>query len=280
MPIITAGEARTIERHAELLLALSDSQLRRQVSDPGSDLIQSLELGRDGPYQQFWIPFDAVNEAADVVIVGLTPGLQQAEEALVSMRNSLLMGCTPEIVAQRAKTTAAFKGNMRSLGARLMDHFGINELLGLGSTEELFGSAAHRVHCTSLLRHPVLKDGKNYSGDARMLQRPFLRDIAFSTLPNEIARIGDPWIISFGTAAADGLQALADMGRIDFSRLLTGILHPSGTQWNRYKVQFGTTPADEAANVPGGLDVIERSERLREKVRKAISSVHAARSNR
>lgn len=59
MPIITAGEARTIERHAELLLALSDSQLRRKVSDPGSDLVKSLELGRDGPYQQFWRLFVA-----------------------------------------------------------------------------------------------------------------------------------------------------------------------------------------------------------------------------
>jgi hypothetical protein len=261
-----------IARHTELVLSMSESELRRKANIPDSDLIKALELSGEGAYRQFWIPFDDVNESAEIVIVGLTPGFQQAEASLASMRRSALMKLSPEEIATRAKAEAAFKGNMRSLGARLMDHFDLHRLFGLRSTAELFGEAAQRVHCTSVLRYPVVKDGKNYSGDARMMSRPYLHGIALSTLPAEIERIGNPWIVTFGSSAAAAVVEMVAMGKISEAKLLTGILHPSGTQWNRYNVQLGITPPKEAASVPGGPEVIERSARLREKVAAAMTA--------
>lgn len=104
------------------------------------------------------------------------------------------------------------------------------------------------------------------------MSRKYLRDIALSTLLGEIERIGNPWIVTFGSSAAEALTQMVVMGRVSDEKLLTGILHPSGTQWNRYNVRLGITSPQEAALVPGGIDVIERSARLRDKVAAALGS--------
>lgn len=204
--------------------------------------------------------------------VGITPGVQQAAEALVVLRRALLAGKSPEEAAERAKQAASFKGTMRTLGARLMDHFGIHQLLGLSSTIDLFGSASARAHYTSTMRHPVLKGYANYSGDIRMMQRKFLRDAVVESLPSEIEQLQNPWIIPFGSAAASALEYLVEQGRLSDDRILSGILHPSGTQWNRYNVQLNLVTNQEAMMVPGGSDVIARSAKLRQKVATAIAN--------
>jgi hypothetical protein len=204
------------------------------------------------------------------VLLGITPGAQQASEALTILRRALLAGKTPEEAAERAKQAASFKGMMRTLGARLMDHFGIHHLLGLPSTLDLFGSASHRAHYTSAMRYPVLKDYSNYSGDPRMMSRAFTRDAVITTLPGELAALRDPWIIPFGAAASSALAALVERGLLSETRVLDGILHPSGTQWNRYNVQLDLVDRNAALKVAGGPEVLERSERLRQKVAQAL----------
>ncbi len=76
---------------------------------------------------------------------------------------------------------------MRTLGARLMDHFRLNEVFGMRSTLELFEGASHRAHYTSALRYPVLKAGKNYSGHDGLLRIPFLRGMVDDHLAGDVA---------------------------------------------------------------------------------------------
>ena len=55
------------------------------------------------------------------------------------------------------------------------------------------------------------------------------------------------------------------------ARVLGGILHPGGQQWNRYNVQLGLVDEAAAEKVPGGSEVLRRSALLRAKVRGALA---------
>lgn len=269
---ITPTERSRIERFAGPILSASEDQIRRELAREGHSILrdETLGLGTDGPYSQFFAPFDWVNEDADVVIVGITPGVQQATEALLTLRSELRKYDDIGLAADRAKQSASFKGQMRTNGARLMDHFDIHQLLGLDSTADLFGKAAHRAHYTSVLRYPVLKDHGNYSGDARLMQRAWMRSKALETIPAEISRLNDPWIIPFGPVAADAVQEMARLGRISDDKVLAGILHPGGQQVNRYKVQWGEVTGEAALATNGGAIVLQRSAELRARVQDAL----------
>ncbi|RUW89919.1 hypothetical protein [Mesorhizobium sp. M7A.F.Ca.US.010.02.1.1] len=271
---LTSASKSLAERHAADLLAIGESSLRAEIGKAlRSDFRDgTLGISAEGKFSSFYAPFDWVNTRADVVIVGITPGTSQATEALVQMRRSLMAGRTIEQAAEAAKQSASFKGTMRTLGARLMDHFDIHRLLGLETTEELFAGAAHRAHYTSVLRYPVLKEFANYSGDAKLMQRPMLEAMAESGLPDELGMLDDPWIVPFGPVAHSVLEHLSGRGLIASDRILGGLLHPSGTQWNRYNAQLDIDSPKKAMTVPGGPAVMERSAALRETVARHMAA--------
>lgn len=130
-----------------------------------------------------------------------------------------------------------------------MDHFALHRLFGLASTLELFGSAARRAHYTSALRYPVLKKSGNYTGDSRMAIRPFMRRMIEESLADQLAMLPKAQLVPFGPNAQRALDHLVAAGRIDEARILGGLLHPGGQQWNRYNVQLdlvsssGTKPS-------------------------------------
>lgn len=262
MSLTPAARAR-IEALAPDLIRLPESEIDRALrGDAASPLYSILNLGREKSFTAAYAPFDWVNERADIVLVGVTPGLRQATDALVSLRRKLRDGATIEQAAEEAKAHASFAG-MRTLAARLMDSLGLAEAFGLASCEALFGSAAGRVHSTSVLRYPVLNRGKNFSGDKRIMDRPMLRAMVEEHLVPELAALPRAWIVPFGVNALLVLEALVVAGELDGDRVLGGVLHPSGHQWNRYKVQLGTTAGAAALKVPGGRDVLKRSAALR-----------------
>lgn len=86
------------------------------------------------------------------------------------------------------------------------------------------------------------------------------------TLADELAVLPKAWLVPFGPNALRALEHLAAAGRVDETRILGGILHPSGQQWNRYNVQLGLVSGDAAHAVPGGADVLRRSAALHAKV--------------
>lgn len=271
-----AASSRTrLEHFAPAILEASESEIEAAIYSGSQSRLRDevLSLGREGDYSAFYAPFDWVAEGANVVLVGVTPGQQQAVSALKVLRRALLAGKSIDEAARLAKESASFKGNMRSLGAQLMDHFELHKLFGLSSTAELFGTARARTHYTSSLRYPVLKKFKNYSGDRDLLKRSLLRRMVDEHLAEELASLPDAWIVPFGSTALLVVETLAKQGVVEEARILGGILHPGGQQWNRYNVQFGRVNEAAAAKVPGGLEVIRRSNKLKIKVREALERV-------
>jgi len=252
----------------QLIAHATEGEIRRGVTSDDPSVLRDDALGlvREGDYSAFFAPFDWINYEADIVIIGVTPGKQQALEALLSFRAALAAGGSLDEAAERAKSTASFKGGMRTLGARLMDHFDLHLLFGLPSTLDLFGSSAQRAHYTSVLRYPVLKKSGNYAGDIRITARPFMRRMIEETLADELAMLPKAWLVPLGPNALRALEHLAAAGRIDEARILGGIVHPGGQQWNRYNVQLDLVSGDAALTVPSGANVLRRSAALRAKV--------------
>lgn len=233
-----------------------------------------LSLGTEGEFSTFFAPFDHINDEADIVIVGITPGTAQADEALLSFRSSLLAGGTIEDAAKRAKQAASFKGGMRTLGARLMDHFRLNEVFEMETTLHLFGKQSKRAHYTSVLRYPFLKKFDNFSGDSKMLSRPIMRKMINDVFAPEMALFPNAWIVPFGPSAELVVTHLADAGIINPDNILGGILHPGGTQWNRYNVQLEIWSREKSMGKPGGKTILERSDALHEKVKEILERKH------
>lgn len=275
---LTSNARAAMERYRHSIQALSPDDIelaiyQEEFSPFRDDL---LSLGVDGDYSAFYAPFDWVNDDADVVIVGVTPGKQQATEALQAMRTALVEGASIDEAARAAKQAASFKGTMRTLGARLMDHFRFNEIFELHSTIDLFGKASGRAHYTSIIRYPALKKFKNYSGDRRILNRRLLRTIIDEHLPEELRRFRNAWIVPFGPIAHHVLLEMVTRGVINSKQVLGGILHPSGTQWNRYNVQLELIPEQEAIAVSGGEAVRRVSKDLHAKVTSILAKSEVA----
>jgi hypothetical protein len=150
----------------------------------------------------------------------------------------------------------------------------LHRLFGLTSTLDLFGKAAHRAHYTSVLRYPVQKFS-NYAGDGRIASRPFMRRMIEESLAEELAMLPTAWIVPFGPNALRALDHLVAIGRVSGARILGGILHPGGQQWNRYNVQLDLVSGDAAHAVPGGAEVLRRSAALHAKVSNLLLTMPA-----
>ena len=170
------------------------------------------------------------------------------------------------------KAAASFDGQMRDIAAKLMDHFRIHDLLGLSNSSQLFGAASGRAHYTSAYRYPVLanKNGvwANYSGgeDVRSQSNPLLSGFVNDYLIPELQCFPDAWIIPFGPTPAAILSELGRSGIVDASKILAGLNHPTGQQWNRHRCQLDMVDHDRCATNVGCSKIQQRSLALRSRV--------------
>jgi len=84
-------------------------------------LIPPLLLHREGNLEMYYAPFGAVNPAASVALLGITPGWTQMEIAYRAARRDLDLGFTFEEICARAKRSASFAGTMRTNLVRMLD---------------------------------------------------------------------------------------------------------------------------------------------------------------
>lgn len=194
--------------------------------------------------EMIYAPFDHVNSAARVVIIGLTPGLQQARNALSAARSALLNGASIEAAAAEAKLYASFSGPMRSNLVRLLDHIGIARKLDLKSTAELWGRRSELVHFTSVLRYPVFVDGQNWSGQPDMLRVTEMRGWLERYTGQELQLMSNALFVPLGPKVAAALHHLSSAGVIDADRVLSGLPHPSGANAERISCFLGDKPAE------------------------------------
>lgn len=201
--------------------------------------LPSLTLHAKDKLRVAWAPFDHVPATARLVVVGITPGRQQAENALRAFHEVLAEGATPAEASRRAKFTGAFSGPIRTNLIDELDHIGAQRVLGVASCALLFDPARELVHLTSALRHPVFVEGANYNGSPDMLRTPFLLKMVETLLAAEARALPKALWLPLGPKPTAALRRLVSLGVLDADRVLEGLPHPSGANSERIHYFLG-----------------------------------------
>ncbi len=184
--------------------------------------------------------FEYINRNARIVICGITPGMQQATNALLEARKALLNGASDEEAVKAAKEVASFSGPMRRNLVAMLDFVGINGLLGIESCASLFDQHKELVHYTSTLRYPVFVNGDNYSGTPNMLKTPCLLQQVETFLAEEVQALSSDCIyIPLGPKVVEALLHLQGKGLLKPEQIIAGLPHPSGANAERISYFMG-----------------------------------------
>lgn len=202
-------------------------------------MLETLTVARSGSLQVVWAPFEHVNVGARLVVVGITPGRVQAENALAAFRAALRDGYALPDALRVAKATGSFSGPIRRNLVAMLDHVGANTALGVPTTMDLFDPAVGLMHPTSALRYPVLRGGANYSGSPHIINTPLLRGIVEAQLVAEADALGSALWVPLGAPATVALDHLAALGRLSERQVLHGLPHPSGANAERIAYFLG-----------------------------------------
>ena len=185
--------------------------------------------------------FDYVNPEAEVVIVGITPG------------NSQLKGEREGLDKREIKRQNAFAGNMRPNLVKMLDHVGVNNLLGIETCLSLWYEDFDRVEMTSLLKEATFEIKRDGTKDmfkhawkiakseklTKMLNYGFVKDCSLY----DKARL----FVACGPGVYDVLCELKEKGVI--SAPIIGIAHPSGGNMGRICCYLGTKEPRDASYV-------------------------------
>ncbi|SIO47998.1 Uracil DNA glycosylase superfamily protein [Bradyrhizobium erythrophlei] len=223
-----------LERFSSILTSTSEADIRSDVT-LGSRLV----IAKTQSVTISYAPFEHIQQGAKVVIVGITPGEQQARNALLEARRQLIAGASHKTALEKAKVFASFSGPMRANLVAMLDHVGLNRWAGLGSMAELWASRSDLVHFTSALRYPVFVNGGNYSGQPSMTATPLLRDILDTCLKDEARALPKAIWVPLGPKATQGVEWIIQQGALDRNNVLIGLPHPSGASGERIKYFLG-----------------------------------------
>ncbi|MHB8438546.1 MAG: uracil-DNA glycosylase family protein [Acidimicrobiales bacterium] len=205
---------------------------RREVLMAGEQLdakAAELLLWHDERLSIHYAPWDWVNTAAQVMLVGITPGLHQATEALQEVRRCLLAGLSNEESLRRADAVGSFSGPMRTNLVTMLDDVGLAAALGVPSTARLFDTHHHLAAHVSAIDFPVFVHGNNYSGsNPSLVVHPVLRSLVRACLGARVAMATDALVVPLGRAAEEAAGLLVETGLLDEQRCLSGVPHPSG----------------------------------------------------
>jgi hypothetical protein len=225
-------------KYAPIFRHFTEAELRREIEQP-AQLQINVETFRGKTIQIAYAPFDYVNGAAKVVIVGLTPGRQQMTNALVAAWRRLSAGAGEEEAKREAKVFASFSGPMRSNLVAMLDHIGVHHLCGLSSTATLWSADQHLAHFTSALRYPVFLDGENYSGNPSPALVPLLTGQLMQWLAAEMLALPDAIFVPLGPIATESVLLVAKHVGLQSRQVLSGLPHPSGANAERIAFFLG-----------------------------------------
>lgn len=257
------------ERYAPAIAGLPPGPLT-----PAELMSDAFRLDRDAELAVYYIPFERMNPAARVVLIGITPGFTQMQLAYEVARDGLVAGLAHDEVLQRVDEEASFAGSMRTNLTRMLDDLELPSLLGIGQSEGLFREHADLLHSTSALRNPVFVRGFNYTGSAPPIDTtPLLRQTIITGLGPELASVPSAVLIPLGGAAERALQVLIAEGIIGAERCCLGFPHPSGANGHRVRLfqerreqlrqdlraWFDTSPKAPAPEVPADDAVWSRA---------------------
>lgn len=220
----------------------------------------ALVIARSGDLTVEYAPFDHVEDGAELVIVGLTPGRQQAANALEVLAAELSAGVPAGAALAKAKRTASFSGPMRASLVAMLDEIGVPALYGRSSAAEFFGGGPARVHMTSAIRYPVYLKGRNYSGAPNPLVQPMLAQMIDTHLAEEAQRLRAAVWVPLGVHAESALLRLSSLGKLPRENILAGLPHPSGANAERISYFLGRKPR-AALSAKTNAERIDRAKR-------------------
>ena len=185
-------------------------------------------LEKEKNIEIYYAPFDYINSKAKIVIVGITPGLQQMLQSyeVINQGKSL----------KEVKDLSSFKGSMRTGLIKYLDELKINDILKIKSSESLFNKNSRYLHTTSLVKYPVFDKGKNYSG-ANILKKKILLDFIEKNFLEELKTLKKSIIIPLGNTVSSTIEYLNNKYKLKLSCFLKGFPHPSGAN-ARKNIQF------------------------------------------
>lgn len=206
---------------------------------------EGLQLHKGNKYTVYYAPFDHINVNARIVLVGITPGITQAREALSTAQSCLVGGGSGPVAMQLAKSAASFGGRMRQNLVDMLDFIGLHEKLQLKSSAELFKPDNEIAHFTSVLRYPVLSNDGKMLADAREALKsellPWFRD----GFCQEINLLPDARYIPLGRGVEEVLLHLVKERKLSKTQILSGLPHPSGANAERIAYFIGKKDRDK-----------------------------------
>lgn len=203
-------------------------------------LTKQFLLDQNERLQIYFAPHNLyVQRQARIMIVGICPGWTQTELAFHTYRDNLNLDMKQRLL--RCKRASRFAGGMRRNLVEMLDQLGVHECLGLASSAELFADQDFLLHTTSLIKFPIFKAGKNYSGSGpKILKDQLLTDYVRTYFLEEVREFDHPLLmIPLGKAVEEVLLKLREHGELDRCQIATGFPHPSGVNGHR-KEQFAT----------------------------------------
>ena len=185
-------------------------------------------IKREDNIEIYYAPFDYINSKAKIMIVGITPGLQQMLQSfeVINQGKSL----------KEVKDLSSFKGSMRTGLIKYLDELEINTILKIKSCESLFNKDSKYLHTTSLVKYPVFDKGKNYSG-ANILKKKILIEFIEKNFLKELKTLKKAIIIPLGNTVSSTIEYLNNKYDLKLACFLKGFPHPSGAN-ARKNIQF------------------------------------------
>ena len=185
-------------------------------------------IKKDGNIEIYYAPFDYINSKAKIVIVGITPGLQQMTQSFQVIKDGKSL--------KEVKDLSSFKGSMRTTLIKYMDELKINKKLKIKSCESLFNLDSKYLHTTSLVKYPVFDKGKNYSG-VNILKKKILLDFIEDNFLKELEMHQNSIIVPLGNTVSSTIDYLNIKHQLNLRCFLKGFPHPSGLNV-RKNIQF------------------------------------------
>ncbi|WP_240613695.1 hypothetical protein [Pueribacillus theae] len=195
-----------------------------------------LETSEDRNLSIYYAPVEYFNEHATVLIVGITPGINQMKKAYASVLNNKDRLKNNEQLLHEAKKASSYEGTMRKNLIHMLDELELQRYLGLSSSAELFTAANHFVHTTGILPYPVFYKGKNFTGSTpAILKNKMLKRYVMECFVSNLSRLNNPLVIPLGVNVSNVLRHLLKSGLFNATHILTGFPHPSGANGHRHK---------------------------------------------
>ena len=211
----------------------------------GRPLAPELLIERAGDLEIYYAPFEHVNQSARVVFVGITPGMQQAVNAIEQAASELRKGSDDLSALSSAKEFASFSGPMRTNLVACLNGIGLNHKLGVASCSEAFSKGSTLAHFTSVLRYPTFFNGANFSGKPDITRTPLLKGAVDKWFATELDVLGSAVWIPLGPTPTAVLEHLAERGKIARNQIFAGLPHPSGA--NAERISYFLGRKDKAA---------------------------------